>query len=193
MMQAAALRAAPYQGAGDLPPADNIRITDIAPVVRLEGDLAMLSPMRWSFPPARPGAGPVFNFRSEGRRFSAAQRCLIPASAFFEFTAPVRPGQKRKDRWRFERADGDWMGIAGLWKPGEGNHPPVFTLLTCEPGPEVAAIHNRQIVVLEPQDWRAWLAAGRPEEEILRPSPKGTFSVVRDAPEPRPGQPNLLI
>jgi putative SOS response-associated peptidase YedK len=152
----------------------------MAPIVRLDGDLAVLTPMRWSFPPMKPGTGPVFNFRSEGRRFSAAQRCLIPATAFFEFTAPADPKAKRKDRWRFERADGDWMGIAGLWKPGEGNHPPVFTMLTCEPGPDVAAIHKRQIVVLEPQDWRAWLTAERAEGEVLRPSAAGTFAVVND-------------
>lgn len=156
----------------------------MAPIVRLDGETAVITPMRWSFPPMKPGAGPMFNFRSEGRHFRTDQRCLIPATAFFEFTAPAEPKAKRKDRWRFERADGDWMGIAGLWKPGEGNHPPVFTMLTCEPGPDVAAIHKRQIVVLAPQDWRAWLMAERPEGEVLRPSAAGTFAVRRDADEP---------
>lgn len=156
----------------------------MAPILRLDGEVAVLTPMRWSFPPARPGAGPVFNFRSEGRHFRPEQRCLIPASAFFEFTAPADPKARRKDRWRFERADGDWMGIAGLWRPGEGNHPPVFTMLTCEPGPDVAAIHKRQIVVLEPQDWRDWLSAARPEEEVLKPSAAGTFAVHRDSEIP---------
>jgi putative SOS response-associated peptidase YedK len=32
-----------------------------------------------------------------------------------------------------------------------------FTLLTTEPGPDVAPIHNRQMVVLERSDWLAWL------------------------------------
>jgi putative SOS response-associated peptidase YedK len=165
----------------------------MAPIVRLDGGVAVLTPMRWSFPPMKPGTGPVFNFRSEGRRFRQDQRCLIPTTAFFEFTAPADPKQKRKDRWRFECADGDWMGIAGLWKPGEGNHPPVFTMLTCEPGPDVAALHNRQIVVLEPQDWRAWLAAERPEAEVLRPSAAGTFSVRREAPSPPPESAQRLL
>jgi hypothetical protein len=51
-------------------------------------------------PPARPGGAPIFNFPSEGRHFGNSNRCLIPASAFFEFTgkkypegqAPVRSG-----------------------------------------------------------------------------------------------------
>lgn len=164
----------------------------MASVVRLDGDKAVLTSMRWSFPPMKPGAGPVFNFRSEGRHFRPEQRCLIPATAFFEFTAPANPRARRKDRWRFERADGDWMGIAGLWRPGEGNHPPVFTMLTCEPGPDMAAIHKRQIVVLEPRDWRVWLTAERREGEVLRPSAAGTFRVRSDSDETAQAAPRLL-
>ena len=192
-MEAAKLTPAPWQGQGDLPDAEHVRISDMAPIMRIEDEVAVLTPMRWGFAPSRPGAGPVFNFRSEGRHFRPEQRCLIPASAFFEFTAPADPKQKRKDRWRFERADGDWMGVAGLWKPGVGNHPPVFTMLTCAPGRDVAAIHNRQIVVVEAWDWRAWLAAERPEEEVLQPSPEGTFCVVRDMPNAGPAKTNLII
>jgi putative SOS response-associated peptidase YedK len=84
------------------------------------------------------------------------------------------------------------MGIAGLWKPGEGNHPPVFTMLTCEPGPDVAAIHKRQVVVLEARDWRAWLMAAKAEGEVLRPSAAGTFSVRRDSEEASQTTPRLL-
>jgi putative SOS response-associated peptidase YedK len=158
-----------------LAPVDHVRITDPAAVIRLEEGAPRLSAMRWSFPPANPKGGPVFNFRSEARRFSLEQRCLVPASAFYEFTTPDDPKQKRKDRWRFERVDGQWMAIAGLWKPAHGNQPPVFTLLTCEPGPDIAGHHNRQVVVLEQGDWRAWLAGTKPEAEVLRPSAAGVF------------------
>jgi putative SOS response-associated peptidase YedK len=48
-----------------------------------------------------------------------------------------------------------------------------FTLLTTEPGPDVAPIHNRQVVVLPRDDWRAWLFLERPEAELLRPLPSG--------------------
>jgi hypothetical protein len=34
-----------------------------------------------------------------------------------------------------------------------------FTLLTTEPSPDVAPIHDRQMVVLERCDWSAWLIA----------------------------------
>ena len=163
----------PFEDPGLLAPAEHVRITDPAAVIRAEGDHPKLHAMRWSFPPANPKGGPVFNFRSEGRRFGLEQRCLVPASAFYEFTTPTDPRQKRKDRWRFERADGRWMAIAGLWKPAHGNQPPVFTLLTCAPGPDIAGHHNRQVVVLEPADWRAWLHGTT--GEVLRPSAAGVF------------------
>jgi putative SOS response-associated peptidase YedK len=52
-----------------------------------------------------------------------------------------------------------------------------FTLLTTEPGPDVAPIHNRQVVVLERSDWQAWLNLERPEAELLRPLPPGSLTV----------------
>jgi putative SOS response-associated peptidase YedK len=52
-----------------------------------------------------------------------------------------------------------------------------FTLLTTEPGPDVAPIHNRQIVVLDRPDWLAWLDLSRPESELLRPLPAGRLAV----------------
>ena len=52
-----------------------------------------------------------------------------------------------------------------------------FTLLTTEPGPDVAPIHNRQVVVLDRGDWLAWLDLTRPEAELLRPLPAGSLAV----------------
>ena len=54
-----------------------------------------------------------------------------------------------------------------------------FTLLTTEPGPDVAPIHDRQMVVLESADWLAWLDLTRPEVELLRPLPAGSFAVEK--------------
>jgi putative SOS response-associated peptidase YedK len=119
----------------------------------------------------------MFNFRPEGRRFGAlrqaqGQRCLIPASAFFEFTGTKYP----KAKHRFELTDAPFMAIAGLWRDGQGNQPPSFTMLTTEPGPDVAPIHNRQVVVLRPEDWTAWLDLSKPEGELLRPLAAGALS-----------------
>src|SRR5580700_11112730 len=87
LMQALELGIPSRQSEIDLPQADDIRINDTGPVMRAAGDEIELVPMNFSFPPGRPGGAPVFNFRSEGRHFASSNRCIMPASAFFEFTA----------------------------------------------------------------------------------------------------------
>jgi putative SOS response-associated peptidase YedK len=52
-----------------------------------------------------------------------------------------------------------------------------FTLLTTGPGPDVAPIHDRQMVVLNRSEWLAWLELTRPESELLRPPPAGSLTV----------------
>ena len=75
----------------DLRQADDIRIGDEGPVMRKSGQEVELVSMRFGFPPVKPKAGPAFNFRSEGRSFANSKRCLVPASAFFEFTGSKYP------------------------------------------------------------------------------------------------------
>jgi putative SOS response-associated peptidase YedK len=108
MMQALELGIPTQQTDLDLPQADHIRINDIGPVMRASGNAIELVPMRFGFPPPRPRAAPVFNFRSEGRRFDKSKRCLIPASAFFEFTGKKYP----KAMHRFTLNDAPFMAIA---------------------------------------------------------------------------------
>ena len=173
-LEAVSVTIPPRQGELDLRQADDVRINDIAPVMRSAGDKTVeLAPMSFGFPPPRPKASPIFNFRSEGRRFGDSKRCLVPASAFFEFTGTKYP----KAKHRFTLNDAPFMAIAGLWREGQGNQPDAFTMLTTEPGPDVVPIHNRQVVVLRPENWTAWLDLSKPEAELLRPLPKGALSV----------------
>lgn len=64
----------------NLEPRDNIRITDVAPIVRLVGDHAELSMTKWSWP--GPGNKPVFNFRSDGRDFTSSIQLLDLPTGF---------------------------------------------------------------------------------------------------------------
>lgn len=162
------------EAAPNLEPRDDIWPTEPAPILRRLGDGVELAQLRWGFAPARPKAGPVINFRSEGRRF-ATGRCLVPASHFYEFTGARSP----KAKWKFTKADEDWFCFAGLWWPGTADAPEAFTLLTTAPGPDVAPIHDRQMVVLERADWKAWLDLTRPEVELLRPLPARSLRVER--------------
>jgi putative SOS response-associated peptidase YedK len=158
--------------APNLEPRDDIWPTDPAPVIRRREDGVELVQLRWGFPPGRPKGAPIINFRSEGRRFQVG-RCLVPASHFYEFTGAKSP----KAKWKFKKADEDWFCFAGLSRPMPDGSGEAFTILTTEPGPDVAPIHNRQVVVLDRPDWLNWLDLTRPEAELLRPLPAGSLTV----------------
>jgi putative SOS response-associated peptidase YedK len=160
-------------GAPNLEPRNDIWPTDTAPIIRSTDQGAELIQLRWGFPPGRPKGPPVINMRSENRRF-ARGRCLVPASHFYEFTGKRSP----KDKWRFTKVGEDWFCIAGLWRPVEAGAA-AFTMLTCEPGADVAPIHNRQVIVLDRGQWGAWLDPNTPEKELLLPSRAGTLQVER--------------
>lgn len=152
-------------GAPNLEPRASIRPTDPSCVVTGEAGGARLGQLRWGFPGPR---GPIINFRSEGRSFGRG-RCLVPASAFYEFTGAKAP----KSKWRFAPADGaPFLGVAGFIRDDR------FTLLTCPPGPDVAPYHDRQIVLLPPERWAQWLDAAAPAPPI-GPAPAGTLAVTQ--------------
>ncbi|BBD96957.1 SOS response-associated peptidase [Sphingobium amiense] len=151
----------------------DINITDTAPIVRgIEGRRGggELINRRWSWPGQ--GGKPVYNFRAEGREFTS-NRVLILTDGFYEFTDP-QPGEKRKTKWLFTLKDHDWFCIAGIWRA----HPEIgeaFTMLTLEPGEDIAPFHRRQIVPLPRELWTDWLDASVPAGEVLRTLPKGSL------------------
>ncbi|HEY0111550.1 MAG TPA: SOS response-associated peptidase [Allosphingosinicella sp.] len=163
------------EGRPNLEPRDDIRITDRAPILRSAGEpgAAELVVRRWSWP--GPGGKPVYNFRSDGREFPNG-RCLIVTDGFYEFTAHTDPKAKRKHKWLFTVTGEPWFCIAGLWRsdPAVGE---AFTMLTTEPGPDVAPYHNRQVAVLTHRDWARWLDPTVPARELLKPLPAGSLEV----------------
>ncbi|QYC11475.1 SOS response-associated peptidase [Brevundimonas nasdae] len=161
------------EGRPNLEPQESIRIGDRAPVIRTSEAGAELRLLPWSW--RSPQGRPVFNFRSDDRSFADVQRCLIPADGFFEFTA-AEPGQKRKTKWRFSLADAPLFWIAGLVRQD------AFAMLTTEPGADIAPYHDRQIVVLRPEEGAAWLDLRGSERDLLRPLPAGSLNVEKVFP-----------
>jgi putative SOS response-associated peptidase YedK len=161
------LRWAGAGGTPNYPPYEDIRVSQTAPIVRrsAEGVEVSVTPWAWK----TPRGVPVFNFRSEGRRFGNSDRVLIPADGFYEFTAPDDPKKKLKDKHLFTLAGEPWFWIAGLVKEG------AFTMLTTSPGPDIAPYHDRQIVVLPRVQGLDWLDLSKPEAEILHALPAGSL------------------
>ena len=105
----------------------------------------------------------TFNCRVETCRtastFKAAfarRRCLVPASAWYEWTG----AQGSKVKHRFARADGRAIWFAGLWDrcvtPDAGELTS-FTILTGPSAGWLADYHDRAPVILEPEEWTTWL------------------------------------
>ena len=187
------------EGMSNMPELDSIRITDMSVILRAaagETGAAELVARRWSWP--GPGGKPVYNFRSDGREFenkATSGRCLIPADAFYEYTdqpadevapsdlfgtpAAAKPAKKQpKAKWEFSFPGFDWFCIAGLWRtdPTVGE---AWTMLTTEPGADIAPYHDRQIVLLTPPDYARWLSGAAPAAELCKPLPAGTLAVKR--------------
>jgi putative SOS response-associated peptidase YedK len=163
-------------GAPNLEPRPSIRPTEPAYILSGQDGAARLSQLRWGFPGPR---GPVINFRSEGRTFPKG-RCLVPADGFFEFTGQKAP----KSKWLFEPTSGPFLAIAGLVRDDR------FTLLTCAPGPDMAPYHDRQVAIVPPEHWAAWLDLSQPQPPIA-PLPAGGLKVtqVRKGADTAPATP----
>jgi putative SOS response-associated peptidase YedK len=101
-------------------------------------------------------------FRQAFRR----RRLLVPVDGFYEWAAV--PGSSRKQPYFFERADGDPVVLAGLWEywARDDDRRLTATVLTSNAGPDMT-VHDRQPVVLEPEDWARWLDPGL-DDGLLR-------------------------
>ena len=91
----------------------------------------------------------------------------------------MKPAKRAsKAKWEFSIPGIDWFCIAGLWRTDE-QAGEAWTMLTTEPGPDIAAYHDRQIVLLTPPDYARWLSGEAPAAELCRPLPAGTLAVKR--------------
>jgi putative SOS response-associated peptidase YedK len=88
------------------------------------------------------------------------RRCLVPASAFYEWTHI--PGERRRMKYRISRADGDLCALAGLFDVWRGGNEEIrsYTILTTAPNEKMSALHDRMPVILGEEEWDEWLSPG---------------------------------
>lgn len=165
---------APLSLANLTPPGD-IWPNEYAPVFRRLDNGLEIAQLQWGFEAANPRRRPVIKFRSDRHSLPKSRRCLVPASHFFEFRGNKAP----KQRWKFTLHGEPWFCFAGVWHEASDTAPETFALLTAEPGPDVAPITSRHLVVLTRGDWRAWLDLTKPEAKMLVPLPTGSLDAER--------------
>ena len=130
-----------------------------------------------------PNDGPlIINARSDGvarkpafREAIRERRCILPASGFYEWSAG--PGGARLP-WYITRADGQPMAFGALWSRwGEID---TCAMVTVTGGPNLAGIHDREPVILEPADWPLWLGeAGHGAAVLMKPTAAGVLRAHR--------------
>ncbi len=105
-------------------------------------------------------------------RLFAAQRCLLPATGFYEWRVTGR----RKEPVHFSLTGGGLMAFAGLWNvwtDGQRKVPTVC-LVTTTPNELVRDYHDRMPVIIPPDSYRKWLDNDTPHRELkamLKPFP----------------------
>lgn len=91
------------------------------------------------------------------------RRCILPADGFFE-GKKVKAGKKPK--YEFTVPERELFGMAGLWAPWKnprtGEWEPTFAVITCEANEVMRLIHDRQPVILQPEDYEEYLADQAP-------------------------------
>ena len=174
----------------DLPDSPRFNVCPTNPVAVVTSDGARrLRTMRWGLIPPwykTPGDGPlIINARADTvaqkpafREAIRQRRCILPASGFYEWSAG--PDGSRLP-WYITRTDGQAMAFGALYNTW-GDIVSVATV-TVEGGPNMAGIHDREPVILEPADWPLWLGeAGHGAALLLKPTAKGVLRAHRVDP-----------
>jgi putative SOS response-associated peptidase YedK len=165
-------------------------------IVRKESEGLTAETMLWGFPSPLSSKTPyTTNLRHPEKPFwrpylGPANRCLVPATSFFEYDERTR-GQGRMKEVEFARPDGETFCFAGIWREYEGTRGTksapvtgthrVFTFLTTEANAVVAPVHPKAMpVILGVDEAEAWLSypADVAFETFQRPAEDDALVVV---------------
>jgi len=96
------------------------------------------------------GKAPPINARGEALgsspMFRDAQRCLIPATGFYEW--------RHRQPMHIRLRDGEPFAFAGLWLPGDR---PTAAIVTTKPNELMSSIHTRMPAILRREHELTWL------------------------------------
>ncbi len=158
----------------ELAPRYNIAPEQTMPVV-VRGEKNRLELMRWGLIPSWAKEEKIIsiNARIEGiltkpsfRRPVCHQRCLIPATGFYEWKKEAGG----KTPYHIRRKDGGLFAFAGIYdrrKSSEIGEVKTFAILTTSPNELLSQVHNRMPVILTPEQESLWLTAEPTQTQSL--------------------------
>ncbi len=180
-------------GLGQGPAPETARDLNIAP----GQDLACLTAtgwrmMRWGLIPqgrtnarGRPVLETLINARSETvfdkSAFAGVQRCIVPVTGWYEWTGAAR----RKQAWSLQQADGSlclFAGVFDVWTAPGGRDIAQMATVTCAPNADVAPIHHRMGVLLDPDHAQEWVSGSEDAARtLMHPWPENRLRIEKCA------------
>ena len=134
--------------------------------VILNSDQKYLAQLKWGLIPSWSKdisvGSKMINARSESvqtkpsfRNAYRQQRCLVPSDGFFEWKR-----DKSKIPYYISLPNHELYAMAGIWEEWKNPQGVViksFSILTCESNSQMAELHHRMPVILNPKDESEWL------------------------------------
>ena len=168
-----------------------------APIIRSNKDIYEAVPAIWPLIPkwakgevskystANAKAATLDTTRSYQSAWKNAQRCLIPATGFYEWQ--VVEGKKQKQPYNIQLVDQPIFAMAGLWEqsmnPNLDKPVESFTIITTKANPMMAEIHNtkeRMPVILAPDSYQQWLTGSiSVAKDLLAPYPETAMTAYK--------------
>ncbi len=187
----------------DFPPRYNIAPTQ--PVLIARNDVRgrrELQLVRWGLIPSwtkdpRIFSAPLLQARAETAAEKPAfrgpmrhRRCLVPTTGFYEWSG--KRGAKKPHLIRLK--DRELFALAGLWEAwlgADGSEIETMAVLTVDANADMAHIHDRMPIIIDPKDFDRWLDCrpGTAEGVLDLLKPLGEGHLVITAVNPRLNDP----
>lgn len=151
----------------------NVAPGQMMPVITENESGRQLEIMKWGLVPVwakDPKIGyRLINARADGifdkpswRTAIKRRRCLVPADGFYEWKKDQDQTAKKtvKQPFYIHPKQTELFAFAGIWeswKDAEGMEMRTYSIITTEPNKEMASIHDRMPVILEPDQEADWL------------------------------------
>jgi putative SOS response-associated peptidase YedK len=162
-------------------PRYNIAPSQLTPIIRTTSRHTKKMEMgEWGFipsfaktkPKVRPGNARAETIKTHPlfRHSYKSQRCLIPATGFYEPKGPKT--LKHRPWYWFRMADGlpfMFGGLWGRWHPPGAEPIDTFTLVTTTPNELVGTVHDRMPLILRPADYVKWVGDDDDPSDLLKP------------------------
>ena len=158
-----------------LKPNFNVAPTQIMPVITSSEDgVRNLEMMKWGIPRmlGKDLVKELINTRADKafggfwRKTVCNQRCLIPASGFYEW----KGSKGNKTPFYIHPKDEELFAFAGIWstwKNEDGHEIKAYSIMTTEPNKEMSTIHSREPVMLHREDESSWLNPSNDSQDAL--------------------------